>query len=66
MAIVRRIAACVNGAVMKIKKFLGLCECPGCKKIAKEELIILRRSDKKKIVVRVCEDHAWEIYEGRK
>ena len=56
----------MNGAVMNIKRILGLCECQGCKKIAKEELIILRRSDKKKIVVRVCEEHGWEIYEGRK
>ena len=50
----------------KIKRFIGLCECPGCKKIAKEELTILKKSDNKKMVVRVCEDHAWELFEGRK
>lgn len=50
---------------MKIKRFLGLCDCKGCKKAATEELVILRKSDKKKITVRVCEDHAWEIYLGR-
>ena len=66
MAIVQRIAACVNGEVMTIKRFFGLCDCPGCKKMAKEELTILRKSDKKKKIVHVCEEHAWEIYEGRR
>ena len=55
----------MNGEVMKIKRVLGLCDYEGCKKAAKKELVILRKSDKKKIVVRVCEEHAWEIYEGR-
>ena len=56
----------MNGEVMTIKRFFGLCDCPGCKKMAKEELTILRKSDKKKKIVHVCEEHAWEIYEGRR
>ena len=67
MVIVLMIAVCASGAVMsKIKRFIGLCDCPGCKKIAKEELTILKKSDNKKTVVRVCEVHAWELFEGRK
>ena len=43
-----------------------LCDPIDGKKMAKEELTILRKSDKKKKIVHVCEEHAWEIYEGRR
>lgn len=42
-----------------LKRILGLCECPGCMKIARRELIIKR--DNRIMSLKVCEECAWLI-----
>ena len=54
-------AACASGAVMKIKRLFGLCECPGCKKFAVKELTLFSKSKNIKINIRVCEECAWKF-----
>lgn len=42
-----------------LKRILGLCECPGCMKIARREMIIKR--DNRIMSLKVCEECAWVI-----
>ena len=46
---------------MKIKRLLGLCDCPGCFRFSKE-LIMIRDKNWKFKELHVCREHAWEIY----
>lgn len=45
---------------MKIKRLVGLCEYPGCKRFAKRSLIIKTKNEKIK-EIHVCEECAWHI-----
>lgn len=49
---------------MKIKRILGICECPGCLKRAKAVFKLQNKNTGKIFYAAVCDDHAWEIYEG--
>ena len=45
---------------MKIKRILGLCEYPGCKRFAKTNMIIKSTNGKIK-ELHVCQECAWLI-----
>lgn len=61
LAIVQRTASYASGAVMKIKRLLGLCECPGCRKFAVKELTVFSKTENINIDIRVCEECAWKF-----
>lgn len=46
---------------MTLKGLLGFCECEGCMRRAKRKLTIMRKTDKVKIIIRVCEDCAFKF-----
>ena len=48
---------------MRIKKLFGMCEREGCTKIACRCLTIQKENQNEFLVIQLCEDCTWEVYE---
>lgn len=48
---------------MRIKKLFGMCERKGCKKLACRCITIAKKNTTGCLVIYLCEDCTWDLYE---